>query len=91
MASLVLFLTQTTQIVIKMKNNLLKSLQNDIAYCIDYLELNDNQIGEMLRACEQLGGISVEYFCEEFIFQCDNEDELDRLHNDNYLKINWKL
>ena len=74
-----------------MKNNLLKSLQNDIAYCIDYLELNDTQIGEMLRACEQLGGISVEYICEEFIFQCDNEDELDRLHDDNYLKIDWKL
>jgi len=74
-----------------MKNNLLKSLQNDIAYCIDYLELNDNQIGEILRACEQLGGISVEYFCEEFIFQCDNEDELDRYHDDNYLKIDWKL
>ena len=75
----------------KMKTNLLKSLQNDIAYCIDCLELNDNQIGEMLRACEQLGGISVEYFCEEFIFQCDNEDELDRYHDDNYLKIDWKL
>ena len=75
----------------KMKTNLLKSLQNDIAYCIDYLELNDTQIGEMLRACEQLGGISVEYFCEEFIFQCDTEDELDRYHDDNYLKIDWKL
>ena len=75
----------------KMKTNLLKSLQNDIAYCIDYLELNDTQIGEMLRAREQLGGISVEYFCEEFIFQCDNEDELDRYHDDNYLKIDWKL
>ncbi len=74
-----------------MKTSLLKSLQNDIAYCIDYLDLNDNQIGEMLRACEQLGGISVEYFCEEFIFQVDNEGELDRLHDDNYLKIDWKL
>ena len=74
-----------------MKNNLLKSLQNDIAYCIDYLELNDNQIGEMLRACEQLGGISVEYFCEEFIFECDDLDALDRYHDDNYLKIDWKL
>ena len=74
-----------------MKNNLLKSLQNDIAYCIDYLELNDNQIGEMLRACEQQGGISVEYFCEEFIFQSDNEEELESLQEYNYLKIDWKL
>ena len=66
-------------------------LEKDIAYCIDILDLSNNQIGEILRACEQLGNISVEYFCEEFIFQCDNEDELDRLHNDNYLKIDWKL
>ena len=66
-------------------------IEKDIAYCIDILDLSNNQIGEILRACEQLGNISVEYFCEEFIFQCDNEDELDRLHNDNYLKIDWKL
>ena len=66
-------------------------LEKDIAYCIDILDLSNNQIGEILRACEQLGNISVEYFCEEFIFQCDNEDELDRLHDDNYLKIDWKL
>ena len=66
-------------------------IEKDIAYCIDCLDLSNEQIGEILRACEQLGNISVEYFCEEFIFQCDNEDELDRLHNDNYLKIDWKL
>ena len=48
-------------------------LEKDIAYCIDYLDLSDNQIGEMLRVCERLGNITVEYFCEEFIFECDNE------------------
>ena len=74
-----------------MKNNLLNSLQKDISYCIDYLELDDTQIGEMLRACEQLGNISVEYFCEEFIFECDDLDALDRYHDDNYLTINWGL
>ena len=68
-----------------------KQIEKDIAYCIDILDLSNNQIGEILRACEQLGNISVEYFCEEFIFQCDTEDELDRLHDDNYLKIDWKL
>ena len=68
-----------------------KQLEKDIAYCIDILDLSNNQIGEILRACEQLGNRSVEYFCEEFIFQCDTEEELDRLHDDNYLTINWGL
>ena len=68
-----------------------KQIEKDIAYCIDILDLSNNQIGEILRACEQLGNISVEYFCEEFIFQCDTDEELDRLHDDNYLTINWGL
>ena len=66
-------------------------LEKDIAYCIDCLDLSNEQIGEILRACEQLVNISVEYFCEEFIFQCDTDEELDRLHDDNYLTINWGL
>ena len=66
-------------------------VEKDIAYCIDYLDLDDNQIGEMLRVCEKLGGISAEYFCEEFVFECDTEEELNRLHDDNYLKIDWRL
>ncbi len=49
-------------------------LEKDISYCIDFLELNDNQIGDLLRACEQLGDISCEYFCEEFVVTDDNED-----------------
>ena len=68
-----------------------EQMEKDIAYCIDILDLSNNQIGEILRACEQLGNISVEYFYEEFIFQCDTEEELDRLHDDNYLTINWGL
>ena len=66
-------------------------VEKDIAYCIDYLDLDDNQIGEMLRVCEKLGGISAEYFCEEFIFECDNVEDAYRLHDDNYLKIDWRL
>ena len=66
-------------------------LEKDIAYCIDILDLSNNQIGEILRACETLGNISVEYFCEEFIFQEDDEDALNRYHADNYLTINWGL
>ena len=68
-----------------------EQMEKDIAYCIYILDLSNNQIGEILRACEQLGNISVEYFCEEFIFQCDTEEELNRLHDDNYLTINWGL
>ena len=57
-------------------------IEKDIEYCIDYLDLSDHQIGEMLRTCEQLGNITVEYFCEEFIFECDSEEEVHRLHDD---------
>ena len=66
-------------------------LEKDIAYCIDYLELSNEHIGEMLRTCEKLGVIGAEYFCEEFVFECDTEEELNRLHDDNYLKIDWRL
>ena len=68
-----------------------KQIQNDIEYCIDYLDLSDNQIGEMMRVTEKLGNITVEYFCEEFIFECDDQDQLERILDDNYLRINWRL
>ena len=45
-------------------------VEKDIANCIDYLDLDDNQIGEMLRVCEELGGISAEYFCDEVSSLC---------------------
>ena len=66
-------------------------LEKDIAFCIDELDLSNEQIGEILRACENLGNISVEYFCEEFVFQSDTEEDHDRLHDENYLTINWGL
>ena len=66
-------------------------IERDIAFCIDELNLANEQIGELLRACEKLGNISCEYFCEEFIFECDTDEELDRLHDDNYLKPIWRL
>ena len=66
-------------------------LEKDIAFCIDELDLSNEQIGELLRACENLGNISCEYFCEEFVFQSDTEEDHDRLHDVNYLTINWGL
>ena len=63
----------------------------DIAFCVDELELNDEQIGIYLRASDELG-VSCEYLAEEFIFESETHDEFHRLHcDDNYLKINWRL
>ena len=68
-----------------MTNNQTESLQKDISYCIDILDLSNNQIGDLLRACEQLGNISCEYFMEEFV--C-NDDIEDPIHDPSYLNIN---
>ena len=68
-------------------------LEKDIAFCIDELDLTNDEIGDILRACERLGGIAVEHFCEEFVFICEdgdgNEDvdALERVHDDEYLNI----
>ena len=66
-------------------------LEKDIAFCIDELDLSNEQIGDILRACENLGNISVEYFCEEFIFVDENQEVQYRWHDDDYLRINWSL
>ena len=65
-------------------------LEKDIAFCIDDCGMTDEQVGDMLRACEQLGGISCEYFAEEFIF-LDDKDTIERYHDPDYLMIEWRL
>ena len=60
-------------------------IERDIAFCIDELDLSNEQIGELLRACENLSDISCEYFCEEFVCTDDNEDPI---HDPDYLNIN---
>ena len=63
----------------------------DIAFCVDDLELNDEQIGLYLRASEEIG-VSCRYMAEEFIFESETMEEFHRLHLDpDYLKINWRL
>mgnify|MGYP001158205105 FL=1 len=62
-------------------------LEKDIAFCIDECDMDDEQIGEMLRACETLGGIGVEYFCEEFIFVNEDGEAEMQWHEDEYLSI----
>ena len=61
-------------------------LEKDIEFCIEDLGLNDNQIGEMLRCCEQLGNISCEYLSEEFVF-LDEPEALEKLHDSSYLRM----
>ena len=79
--------------MISMKRRTIQDqLEKDIEFCIDICNMNDEQIGEMLRVCETLGGISCEYFAEEFVFLCgENEEHIPRYHDDNYLKINCSL
>jgi hypothetical protein len=62
-------------------------LEKDIAFCIDEMNLGDSEIGEMLRACEKLGGIGVEYFCEEFIFVDEEGEAQMQWHDDDHLNI----
>ena len=63
----------------------------DIDFLVDELNMTADQCDEVLHACDELGGISAEYFCEEFIFETGDPDDIDRLHDPNYLKINWSL
>ena len=67
-----------------------QQLEKDIEFCIDICQMNDEQIGEMLRVCETLGGISCEYFAEDFVF-CDYKDAIERYHDPDYLSIEWRL
>ena len=60
-----------------------KQLKENIKYCIDVLKLEDNSIGEVLRASEKLG-VSCEYFVEEFLVLDDPEAE-QSVHDDEYL------
>ena len=60
-------------------------MKENIKYCIDVLELEDNSIGEVLRASEKLG-VSCEYFVEEFLVLDDTEAE-QSIHDDDYLTM----
>ena len=63
----------------------------DISFCVDDLELNDEQIGIYLRAAEEIG-VSCRYMSEEFVFESETQEEFHRLHLDpDYLKIDWRL
>ena len=60
-----------------------KQLKENIKYCIDVLQLEDNSIGEVLRASEKLG-VRCEYFVEEFVV-LDDVNSTQSIHDDDYL------
>ena len=78
-------------------NNSTLQIEKDILFLQDQCDMTNSQCDDILNACEELGGISAEYFCEEFVFICEDEngeedvEALNRVHNDEYLKINWGL
>ena len=62
-----------------------KQMKENIKYCIDVLQLEDNSIGEILRASEKLG-VSCEYFVEEFVV-LDDVNSTQSIHDDDYLTM----
>ena len=78
-------------------NNSSTQIQKDILFLQDNCGMTNRQCDDIINACEDLGGISAEYFCEEFVFICEDEngeediDALHRVHDDDYLRINWGL
>ena len=78
-------------------NSSTQQIETDILFLQDQCDMTNSQCDDIINACEDLGGISAEYFCEEFVFICEDEDgnedvdALNRVHDDEYLKINWGL
>ena len=76
-------------------NNSSTQIATDITWLQDNCEMTNRQCDDVINACEDLGGISAEYFCEEFIFICEDEDgnedidALNRVHDDDYLSLDW--
>ena len=64
-------------------------IETDIAWLQDNCEMNNEQCDDIINACEDLGGISAEYFCEEFVFIPDDStpDDIERYHSNDYLNI----
>ena len=61
----------------------------DIDFLVDEMGMDADQCDEILHASDDLGGISAEYFCEEFVFIPDEStpEEVGNLHDHNYLNI----
>ena len=69
--------------------NIAEQIIKDIEFLIEELGFwRINDIDDIMNSCEELGCISTEYFSEEFIFLIDDDS---RVHDDDYLAINWSL
>ena len=82
-----------TQLLTMKQLNQTEQLQNDIAYCIDELNLSNELIGNVLRSCEELGNISAEYLMEEFVFQggdCEKYDDINYLNIAEFNSMYWE-
>tara|TARA_A100001037_G_scaffold184202_1_gene165055 strand:- start:243 stop:488 length:246 start_codon:yes stop_codon:yes gene_type:complete len=74
-----------------------EQIKKDIDFLSVFLDDNE-QINEVIDACETLGIGSAEYFCEEFVFIPDGQEPEDvaKLHDPLYLDIsefnylNWE-
>ena len=64
-----------------MKKSKVDQMIDNLEFCIETLGLNDNQIGDVLAATNELG-VNVEYFCNEFM-----ETSSVKVHDDDYLNI----
>ena len=64
-------------------------IETDITWLQDNCEMSNSQCDDIINACEELGGISAEYFCEEFVFVPDDStpDDIERYHSNDYLNI----
>ena len=81
--------------ITKIPPNIMRSKEDqlikNIEFCVEDLELNDEQIEYFIRASEEIG-VNCQYMAEEFVFETESEEEFYRLHVDpEYLKINWRL
>ena len=70
-------------------NSISEQIMTDIDWLMDECGMDDDQCDEIIQACEELGGISAEYFCEEFIFLPEDStpEDVERWHDDEYLNI----
>ena len=64
-----------------MKKSKVDQMIDNLEFCIETLGLNDNQIGDVLAATNELG-VNVEYFCNEFM-ETSSKD----VHESDYLNI----
>ena len=74
-----------------------EQIKKDIDFLSVFLD-NNEQINEVIDACETIGVGSAEYFCEEFVFIPDGQEpeEVAKLHDPQYLDrsdfnyLNWE-